>query len=180
MRVVAASVGAMIQEGPISQPTRHPVAANASKMPAFELDQVRGANHGYLLPAEYTVTVRSHIPGRVAILTCSFPSYTRQSYWKTIMSRLPYFSYHHWPTYHFVGHHHKIMFFGKLCDGLDFNAIEYLAHGIVRSVDDNHLRSRSNRSSRLKPISRLKSQSGAGTDKPQFFEVNLPVIASGG
>ena len=30
MRVLAARVGAMIDGGPMSQPTRHPVAANAS------------------------------------------------------------------------------------------------------------------------------------------------------
>ena len=36
--------------------------------------------HFDLLPAEPTVTVRSHIPGRVAMRTCSFPSKTSASY----------------------------------------------------------------------------------------------------
>ena len=36
----------------------------------------------YALPAEYTETVRSHIPGSVAIRTCSLPSKTRQSYYQ--------------------------------------------------------------------------------------------------
>ena len=72
-------MGCMIDGGAISQPIRQPVAANASSH-SKSVGIVQRMGMAFLLPAEPTVTVRSHIPGKLAIRMCSFPSNTRQSY----------------------------------------------------------------------------------------------------
>jgi len=81
--VETAKVGLMIDSGPTSQPTRQPVAENSSawtEMWFSRTSRLKLKGRGNLLPAEPTVTVLSHIPGRVAIRTCSWPSYNKQSY----------------------------------------------------------------------------------------------------
>ena len=78
-------MGPIIDGGPISQPTRQPVAANAS---GYSVKSGSLSKSNYSLPADKTVTVRSHMPGSVAKRTCSLPSKTRQSYWEVVLTKL--------------------------------------------------------------------------------------------
>jgi hypothetical protein len=69
----------MIEGGPMSQPTLHPVAAKDSG--EKDEKELSGSQKENSLPADPTVTVRSHIPGSVAMRMCSLLSKTKQSYW---------------------------------------------------------------------------------------------------
>ena len=71
MRTCAACVGAIRCGAPMAQPMRQPVHAND-------------------LPALPTVIVRSHMPESDARRMCSCPSYVRQSYTSSLITRMSY------------------------------------------------------------------------------------------
>lgn len=144
MRVVAASVGPMSDGGPTSQPMRQPVAANSSAEMCQRTVPWRAGNHRYVLPAEPTVMVRSHMPGRDANRTCSSPSNTRLSYWHmpriSLVLGRPRKTRREVRTYHFVRHDDEIMFLSNLCDCLKLGAREHFAYGVVGRVEHDHFR----------------------------------------
>ena len=81
IRVDACKVARTNSEGPMSQPVRD-VNQRALKGEIWGRNNVptRQPVAAKDFPALPTVNVRSHMPGRAAIRTCSVPSKVRQSY----------------------------------------------------------------------------------------------------
>lgn len=83
--------------------------------------------------------------------TCSSPSNTNESYWEPRASyasgRSKFFRGTHDATHHFVGHDKEVVLLGDSSDLLELVPAEHLSDGVVRGVDDDHLRPRRNSSS---------------------------------
>lgn len=86
-----------------------------------------------LLPAEPTVTVLSHIPGRVAIRTCSSPSNNKQSYYVGSGIR-SYGNTEINDSHHFVRHNQQIKLLRDTGNCFDLLSGEHLAQGVVWGV----------------------------------------------
>ena len=163
----------MIHLGPISQPTRQPVAAKASK------DDWSSHIHKKSDGAAYSQQIRrsQFAPTCREKWRCDDVLCRRRRDSHTTKGGLHTRSWLHRDTHHFVRHNHEVEFLCQCSDEFELRLCINLAHRVVRGIYDQHLSAWGNSTAWVELNESTIICREDERNVPKFIEIDSPIVA---